>query len=222
LFPLGKPRHEISITLGEAPFISKVWSTGLVLPATCYFRDGPRDGMPYENFTATQAWADYPPDSQLKGRYAAFSSQDQQDPGPYRAIVIFMVLSFFVFLGRAIHSVRKAFKASREHPSVCDQCSAKAEHDEEPDTPWKLICRALAVLLALWGVIYSFVQYMMLRDWMNASGWLVNDDGERSYTSYGQFMAIVLATLPFANLLQEVSRTFHRALFEATCWVGVY
>jgi hypothetical protein len=222
LFPLGKPRDKISITVGEAPFISEVWSTGLVIPATCYFRHGPPNGMLHDNFTATQAWVDYPPDSKLKGRYDAFSSQDRQDSDSYRALVIFMIFGFLVFLCMAIYLVSKAFNTSRKHSSVSDRSGANAEPDEEPDAPGKLVCPALAVLLALWGVIYSLVQYTMLRDWMNTSGWLVNDDGERSYTSYGQFMAIVLAMLPFANLLQEGFRTFHFSLLEATCWVCIY
>lgn len=222
LFPLGKPRDKINITVGEAPIASKVWSTGLVLPATCYFRSEPPTGIQYENFTATQAWADYPPDSKLKGRYDVFSSQDRQESGPYRAIVIFMILGMCVFLCLAIHRVLKACTASCKHPSLGDHSGTETEPDEEADTLGKLICPVLAVLLALWGLIYSLVQYTMLRDWMNASGWLVNDDGERSYTSYGQFMAIVLATLPLANIVQEVFRMFPCALFEVTCWVDVY
>lgn len=68
--------------------------------------------------------------------------------------------------------------------------------------------------IAIVGVIHAPVRCDQLYKWMQSSGWLEEDYGERTAASYGQFMAMVLAAIPLISFLESFARKSPFLLFK--------
>lgn len=198
IFPSYQPQTNIENPDGG-------YKTGLVLPATCFINHpGVGNNTNLHDFTSSINWTinatalSPSANSSMAGNatltvpianrsMSAFTNFESND---YLSSTGDMVALGFLFTAFVITIITNGILFIMEDTMAFHRWFAYP-------------IRCIAFLISNIIAIFAIIRFKNLQGWMLASGWFVDDDGERSIQSFGQLMPLVLLILPALALIEQ-------------------
>jgi hypothetical protein len=204
IFPSFKPNSDTRNLNGKT-------DTGLVLPAACFIKHpGESATTSYSNFTASLNWLTNATNAVATNSSTGFRStnssatfingttmlefrqfnSDDTLTNDNKTALVFLTVAFGLMLIASFILWRyKKLNWSR----------------------YIAYSLRLASFLIIEGImIYGFVQFLLLQNWMIKSNWFGGDKGEEEIGTFGQLIPLILLALPFLALAEQIFGKFLR------------